>query len=234
MTQFSRYWGDCPYPRYLVSNRLKADFEGFSSILLGEDVSWSDNLTKALKQVKEDYVLLFLEDLMLRGEVDRELLASTVDWALRRGAEQLKLNATERPDERLSPSIGRVREGAIYRTSTVLTMWRKDVLLALLKPGESAWEFELVGSHRSDAYPHFYSTYRSCFPVINCVIKGRWRRWAVRALAAQGLAIDLTRRGRMTRAQELRFNLGQLRSFLFKAVPMRYRRRLRSMIKGRA
>jgi hypothetical protein len=233
MTQFSRYWSDCPYPRYLVSNRLESDFEGFTNILLGEDVSWSDNLMRALGQIKEDYILLFLEDLILRAPVDQDLLASSIAWATQRGVEHLRLNATERPDERLTASIGRIREGAMYRTSTVLTMWRRDVLLALLRPGESAWEFELVGSARSDVYSDFYSTYRNCFPVMNCVIKGKWRRAAVRALAAQGVVADLSRREQMTRAEEMRFWLGLLRSLVFKAAPMRYRRRLHSTFRPR-
>ena len=123
--------------------------------------------------------------------------------------------------------LGRIREGSHYRTSTVLTLWRKEVLLALLKPGESAWQFELVGSARSDAYPRFYSTYADCFPVINCVIKGKWRPRAVRALAAQGLAVDLAARAAMTPREDLALKAKELRSRVFKLVPMRYRRRIR-------
>jgi hypothetical protein len=64
--------------------------------------------------------------------------------------------------------------------------------------------------------------------VINCVIKGKWRPRAVRALAAQGLAVDLAARARMTRGEDLVFKAKELRSRVFKLVPMRYRRRLRS------
>ena len=151
-----------------------------------------------------------------------------MSWVAANRPQQIKLNATERPEERVSDIVGRAREGAIYRTSTVLTLWRKEVLVSLLRPGESAWDFEIAGSRRSDVYPGFYSTYRDCFPVINSVIKGKWRRSAIRLLAAQGAPFDLAARARMTVAQELGFMVKELRSLAFKLAPKAYRRRLRA------
>jgi len=228
MAQFARYWGDCPFRRYLATNEIAAEFDGFETLRLGEDLSWSDNLSRALASIEEDYVLLFLEDLILKAPVDRSLLSTAMEWARANLPDHLRLNASERPDEQVNSWLGRIREGSHYRTSTVLTLWKKEILSALLKPGESAWQFELVGSGRSDAYPRFYSTYADCFPVINCVIKGKWRRSAVQALAAQGVAVDLAARARMTRREDLAFKARELRSRVFKLVPMRYRRRVRS------
>ena len=228
MAQFARYWGDCPFRRYLATNEIAAAFDGFETLRLGEDVSWSDNLSRALAAIEEDYVLLFLEDLILKAPVDRRLLTAAMEWARANLPDHLRLNASERPDERVNSRLGRIREGSHYRTSTVLTLWKKSVLSALLRPGESAWQFELVGSARSDAYPRFYSTYADCFPVINCVIKGKWRPSAVRALAAQGVSVDLAARAPMTRGQDLAFRARELRSRVFKLVPMRYRRSVRS------
>ena len=233
MALFRRYWGDCPYKRYIATNELSPSFEGFTTLRLGRDRSWSDNLSKALDLIAEPYVLLFLEDLMLLEPVDRSLLGRAMKWAHDNKPQQLKLNATERPDERVNDIVGRVQEGAIYRTSTVLTLWKREVLLSLLRPGESAWQFEIDGSSRSDAFPGFYSTYRDCFPVVNSVIKGSWRRSAVRALAARGIEVDLSARAQLTEAGELAFFMKGIRSRLFKLVPMGYRRRLRLfLLKG--
>lgn len=232
-SQFRRYWPDCPFPRYIMSNVSEASFEGFETLRIGTDVSWSDNLLSALDRIGEDYVLLFLEDLVLRSQVNTTLLSTALAWAATAEPDHLRLNATNRPDERKSESIGRIREGAIYRTSTVLTLWRKGALKALLKSGESAWQFEIDGSERSDSMPAFYSTYRDCFPVINCVIKGKWRRSAAATLAAQGAVPDLQSRAVMSRREEARFDLRQVRSLLFKLVPMHYRRKVRhAFMKG--
>lgn len=227
MATFRKYWGDCPYKRYIATNELAPSFEGFVTLRLGKDRSWSDNLSKALDLIAEPYVLLFLEDLMLLSRVDSRLLSRAMEWVRDNRPQQLKLNATERADERVNDIIGRAREGAIYRTSTVLSLWKRDVLLSLLRPGESAWQFEIDGSSRSDAFPGFYSTYRDCFPVVNSVIKGSWRRRAVRALAARGIEVDLAARARLTAGAELGFLLREMRSRLFKLVPMGYRRRFR-------
>jgi len=231
--QFRRYWPDCALPKYILTNETTAQFDGFTNLRIGGDVSWSDNLSCALDLIPEDYVLLFLDDLVLKGPVNTALLSEALAWARSVRPDHLRLNATERPDERIDGVIGRIREGAIYRTSTVLTLWRKQALRSLLKPGESAWQFEIDGSTRSDAMPHFYSTYRDCFPVINCVIKGKWRRKAVRELRAQGVVPDLLSRLVMTRREAALFAARSLRSMLFKIVPMRYRRVMRQAMMGR-
>ena len=234
MAQFERHWGDCPFRRYITTNHLRAGYPGFETLALGDDVSWSDNLSRALGMIHESHVLLFLEDLMLHAPVDRALLDYALSWVSANRPDQVKLNATERPDERIDGNIGRVREGAIYRTSTVLTLWRKEVLLSLLVPGESAWAFEIDGSARSDAFRGFYSLYRDCFPVTNCVIKGKWRRTAVRELAAQGTAVDLDRRTRMTPYEDWAFRVKEQGSRVFKLIPMRHRRAVRSYLPGAA
>ncbi len=232
MAQFARHWGDCPYKRYLTTNHMDAAFDGFKTLKLGEDRSWSDNLKSALGMIQESYVLLFLEDLMLVKDVDRFLLAAVMRWVGKNEPAQVKLNATERPGEKKDELVGRVVEGAMYRTSTVATLWDKEILCALLEPGESAWEFELIGSARSDAFPGFYITYRDCFPVINSVIKGKWRRSAIRALARQGVEVDSTRRGSMRPLEELAFEAKQLRTEASKLIPMKYRRSLYARLVG--
>lgn len=228
--QLDRHWPSRPWPVYLLSNSLEAGRPDLRTIAVGEDRSWSDNLIAALARVEEDYVLLFLEDLMLNASVDAARLAEVAAWVAEQRPDCVRLNATERPDEPATPLVGRVKEGALYRTSTVLSLWRREVLAALLKPGESAWQFEIIGSERSDAYAGFYITRRDIFPVVNCVIKGKWRRSALRRLERQGLRPDVTARAVMSRPEELGFMLRELRSRLFKLVPMRYRRRLRGWL----
>jgi hypothetical protein len=224
--QLGRYWPLCPYPKYLQMNENPAEFEGFTSLRVGPDVSWSDNLAKALSLIPERYVLLFIEDLMLRAPVDESRLAEVLAWASGSEPDYLRLNPTERPQERVNRLVGRVREGAMYRTSTVLALWKKSSLASLLESGESAWQFEIDGSYRSDRLKGFYSTWADCFPVVNAVIKGKWRRSAARELSAQGAPLDLDSRRLMTRREETAFAIKSLRSAAFKLAPMGARRGL--------
>ncbi len=53
------------------------------------------------------------------------------------------MNPWPKPDKHYSQLVGIVSKGTIYRTATVLSVWKKDILLDLLKVGESAWDFEV-------------------------------------------------------------------------------------------
>jgi len=60
---FWRFWPDCPFNVYLLSNKINADIPRVKNLLVGDDISWSDNLRKGISQLKEKYILLFIEDL---------------------------------------------------------------------------------------------------------------------------------------------------------------------------
>ena len=70
---FSSSWGDCPFRIHLLTNHLdyKSNHLDLEVIKVGADESWSDNLIKGLECMEEyDYVLLFLEDMLLNRKVD--------------------------------------------------------------------------------------------------------------------------------------------------------------------
>lgn len=60
---------------------------------------------------------------------------------------------------------------APYRTSTVFSIWKKEVLLDLLDPAENAWQLEIAGTDRSKKYDVWYSAPTDCFGYVNLVIK---------------------------------------------------------------
>jgi hypothetical protein len=99
-----------------------------------------------------------------------------------------------------------------------------------LDPHESAWEFEVYGSVRSDCYDHFYASKEITVPVINGVIKGKWQRSAVRALRKLGFNPDLSRRPLMGLRETLLFKVKQVRSFLLQCCPSRYRRQIKDFV----
>jgi len=57
----------------------------------------------------------------------------------------LRLNPRPKPDKPYNDQIGLVSPGTLYRTATVMTIWKKSVLVDLLNPEETAWDFELYG-----------------------------------------------------------------------------------------
>ncbi len=222
---YRKFWPDNPLEKtYLLTNFLEPYYEGVEIIGVGEDVSWSDNLAAALLRIEEEYILLLLEDLLLTDYVNAKSFEELLNWSLERSVNYMRFNPSTPPDKIIAPNVGVASEGAVYRASVVAALWKKDVLLALLKSGENAWEFETHGSIRSDAYPDFYSAVRNTFPIINSIVKRVWERSALRKLRRLGVKVDLSSRPVASLGGEIIWKLKLLRSKIFSLVPHRLRR----------
>jgi hypothetical protein len=227
-TLFWKFWPDCPYPVYLISNTSVFEDSRVQTVPVGRDVSWSDNLAKALCRINYDYVFLFIDDLFLVDYVDNEKVNRVLDWAINSQVKYIRLNSSQKPDRPCNDIAGIVSPGTIYRTSTVVSAWEKQMLLTLLKPGENAWDFEIKGTVRSDEFDGFYSTWVNCFPVINGVIKGKWLPFAAKKIESLGANIDLSCRPVMTKTEEAMFLWKRCRSRILNILPARHRRSVRS------
>lgn len=229
---FRRFWPDCPFGVYLLSNMVSMNTPNVKSLLIGDDVSWSDNLRNAVVRLTEEYVLLFIDDLFLYDFIDTDKILGVIGSAIDNDANYIRLNAFPGPDKKFNEKIGIISKGTIYRSSVVSVVWKKSVLLDLLKPGENAWDFEILGSVRSDIYDNFYSSYKNLMPVTNTVIKGKWRRDAVKKCKRLGIEIDLTKRQVMTCMEAAVFSLKQLRTNLLNCLPAKHRRKIKDFIVG--
>lgn len=81
-TLFWKFWPDCPFPVYLLTNISTIDDNRVQVLPVGQDVSWSDNLAKTLEKLNYEYVFLFLDDLFLVGRVDTEKVVGILNWAI--------------------------------------------------------------------------------------------------------------------------------------------------------
>ncbi|MCK9555691.1 hypothetical protein M0R36_07740 [bacterium] len=227
---FWQFWPDCPTNVYLLTNEICTSFPRVKNLLIGKDISWSDNLRKAILELDEKYIFLFIDDLFLYDFVNASKVLEIFKWILKSNPNYIRMNPTQKPDSPYNELVGSVSKGTIYRTSTVLSVWKKNVLLDLLKQGESAWDFEVYGSVRSDVYEGFYSTWSHYFPVINCVVKAKWQRSAIRKFKRLGINIDLTKREKMNCPETILSYFKYLRSGLLNMFPARYRRRIKDIV----
>jgi len=232
---FRRFWPECQFPVYLLSNQRAMDFPGVTSLVIGSDPSWSDSLKMGLECIPEKYVLLFIDDLFLVKPVDNQRVLRIFEWMVSAGANHVRMNAGPLPDKPFNDLVGVASPGTIYRTSTVMSVWKKSLLMELLKAGESAWDFEIFGTERSDAHSGFYASWKKCFPVVNGVIKGKWQRCAVKLLQSLGADLDLGQRGVVSRREMIKLQILQWRSNLLTwLVPAAYRRRFKHwLLRGR-
>jgi hypothetical protein len=189
-----RFWPDLPYPLHLVSNRRTFPHDRVIPVRVGDDRSWSETLARALDHIPGRYVLLMLEDYFLTGPVDTASLTRLHAAMVKLGAVYLRLVPAPKPD---SPcpgfsDIGYINKGAPYRASLQVAFWERSALLGLLREDETAWDFELKGSRRSDqiSYP-FLSVYDArALQYRHAVRRGRWIPHAIRQFAALGITFD--------------------------------------------
>lgn len=228
---FFRFWPDCPFNIYLLTNYEFVDIPQVKNLLIGDDISWSDNLYKGVNKLKEDYIFLFLEDLFLIDFIETNKILNIFTWILEPNANYVRINpSATKADKKFNDLVGIISKGTLYRKSTVLSVWKKDILLNLLKTGETAWDFEIDGSLRSDVYEGFYATWGKYFSILNTVTKGKWQRSAIRKLNSIRIEIDLNEREIMTFEETIKYYFSRKSSGLLKLFPAKYRRKLKDFV----
>ena len=231
ITLFKKFWKNCPYPVYLVSNTIAADFPGIKPIKTGSDISWSDNLLIALDAIPEEYVLLYIEDLFLIQEVDSPSIEQLISRCMQEHWNYLRLNPTPQGDERIDDHVSIISPGSVYRSSVVFSVWNKSTLRQLLRPGESAWDFEEIGTQRTDAYDGFHASNKILLHACNTVIKGVWELKALKTIQKLGIQPDLNARRIMTLAEQAKWKLKLLRSLFFHLLPHGMKRKVKAMFR---
>ena len=65
-----KYWPDCPYKWYLVTESKDFQRDGVEVIKCGKDFNWAGRLRYALHLVDTKYVGIYLEDYFISAKVD--------------------------------------------------------------------------------------------------------------------------------------------------------------------
>lgn len=230
---YKRFWKERSCETYILTNHAKPEIKGINVLSIGSDVSWSDNLLEALERLPHDYVLLFLEDLMLHENVNNTDFESLLRWAIENDVNYLRFNPSTAPDKPYNKTVGIVSSGTLYRASVVMSLFKKSVLKDLLVKGENAWKFETFGTIRSDKYDKFFSTYHDYFPILNTVIKGVWEYSAYKKVSALGIQPDIRKRRLMNVKERLIWKGKLIRSFIFTLIPPHIRRTIKMKLTGR-
>lgn len=239
-TLFFRHWPDCPWKVRLMANDLTFDHPLVETISVGHLGSWSTEMRAVLTRISTSHALVMLDDFFLRSPVNQAQIAACFRHLVERDGNMLRLIPRPGPDGRLPGNdlVGVVAKGAPYRVSTQSAIWRKSMLESLLVDGESIWEFEGLGSRRSDSYDGYYAVKRSVMPYWHHVVeRGKWFRWEARRFGRMNIGCDFSRRAVLSRTEQFGWCLRKARGLAYDAVPWRWRRQLRwlrAMSKGGA
>ena len=234
---FHKYWPDCPTQVFLGSNNLVYDNPGISNLLIGNDISWADSAKQMVESLPTEYFLFLLEDFFIRKPVDTKTLVSCLTALKHLDGGYLRLRPFPNPDHSLSgyPHIGMIDVGAPYRLALQAAIWRRDVFLNLVKPGESAWDMEIKGSRRSDNLTvGFYCSWEPIIKYHAAITVGKWSPQGVKICEEEHMEIDYKKRSRLTPQAIRRLYFRRMINKMINVVPWKLRRKLRQFLNFQA
>lgn len=214
---FDKYGLDCPFPKYLISNEADYVRDGVVNIKVGKETNWVERTIKAIEAIKEDYIVLFLEDYFPSKRIDFNEIRSIVERMQQEDIFFYRLSMRKGLPQ--NQSFIEIPEGSDYPITLQLAIWNKSMLCKIvneLHEGgcESPWDFEFK----------LKNDYKYCPPVNgklskirfdtrdiigykNGVLRGKWfpdvRQYYIR----KGIDFSKSKRPIMTRGQYLKYKL---------------------------
>ena len=162
-------------PIYLVTNNLHFLDHELHIIKTGDDKNWSDSLNTALSKVREENILIILDDIFIVEKPNYSQILRCFE--ILETFNLATLHARPSPKRRRS----NLHHSDWYEyskddeyTANVHAFWNKACLVKILRGGENAWDFEVYGTARLNL--HFRSGAFD-FPLLtmaHLIEKGAW------------------------------------------------------------
>lgn len=198
-TLFRKFWPDFDGPVYMCAETATFREPSVTSITTGlpqGPSNWSEGLEIALNKIETPFVIMTLEDLFLNRPVKHNKVKEML--ALMKADPDigcLRLVPVPPGDIPVNEDVGKMSAHSRYRISTQTAIWRRDYLLKVLKKGESPWEFEHIGSERSNTIEgEVYATLRKpadqrLVTHLNGIMRGKMMRQSENFLKANNIPI---------------------------------------------
>lgn len=202
---FRKFWPDCPYPVYMITDYKSDPWDLGTPIVVGQDKGWCKNLVHGLDKIDADYVILFQEDFLLNTPTDQAFIEMALDVMETEDAACFRLYPCPGPDQGSKYiDTGLISVGRSYRVSCQAAIWDKRELYEIANHPQinSPREFEIVGTdlvNREHQDCQYYSVQRAPnkWPLqyyCTAICRGTWDIGAVAFVKSLGIPIDDTRR----------------------------------------
>lgn len=199
-----KYWPDCPYSIYLLTNHKGYDAPGVTVLNVGDDRSYADNLSAALSQIDESWVILWLEDVFVSKLVDTRRFQAIIEQAQSIPVGYLKISSDLPLSYADAPGaeMGPIPKGVRYRSAVGLSLYKVETLKKLLTPGASAWDLDKSDDSDRLEEPFYALTSKAVrkppITYVNGVNKGQWNWPAISFLKKEGFSHILQGRKRLS------------------------------------
>ncbi len=206
---FKKHWKDCPYEIKLVSNHKK--YNSIDTITVGDEICWSDRTLKAIKQVKNDYVLLLLEDYFFGQKVENKDIKNAIDFMKKNQAKYLRLTNIPKSRFNEKDNFFQLYCDEEYGVNLQASIWDKRFLIESLEkyPG-NAWEFEIGFLKSAVTAKHVfldgcYGMAKDPLNIHNGVLKGKWFPKEIKYFSKLGFDIPWEKRGKLSLMQSIKY-----------------------------
>lgn len=143
-----RFWADCNFQWYVITESLTCDREGVKTI--NSDGDWSTRFRNAVKSVDAKYICSFLEDYFITEKIDNGRINQLVEFMEKHKVSFLNMDDGFNHIQK-TPNIKQYCEDILiipkhmnYGVDTAGAIWNRNYLLEKLGDGDySAWQFEL-------------------------------------------------------------------------------------------
>lgn len=203
MTLFHKYWADCRYKIFLLTDRCdgKREDYGFDEVVVC-DSSWHDMIMAGIRQADTEFVSLWMDDYLLCDYIRNEDIEYYIAKARRHHAANIRL--AESPTVPASvygkdAELNFYKPGTAYSFSTQVGIWNADFLKKNVKKEWSAWDFERKGSIEVRDIKHPLLASRNyTFPYEEGVRRGKWMDNGIRLCKRNNIKLDFAKRKPMS------------------------------------
>lgn len=204
---YDKFWKDCIFSRYLVTNNLDFDTGNLKVIKTGNEKNWFHMSIKGLEAIPNKYILFLLEDYGISRCLANEDVSSIV---LRMEEDDVFYYRLTSPDNFPNKkTFLEVPESTNYPISLQPAIWKKDSFLSFLKTLyaeglKTPWDFEkfFIDKYK-DGDPSVFIEgirydSRDLMGYQNLIIQGKWDPRVLRRYKKLGLTIDIGSREKMS------------------------------------
>ena len=210
-TLVGKYWSSCPYPFYMNTETKKVEqIAGIPVTSIScpyQNCSWSKRLIHALRQIKSEYVIFMLEDFFIMSPVDQKQLDHSVEL-MDANPNVANINfgygKSVQSTEYIDPLYAKRSRETGYYLNAQAAIWRRKMLINVLSPYESAWQFELYGSERAKLYPYDFIIRKDDYVIFDYhtqlefnlgIVKGMWLEGNVDFFEKEGITTNFENLG---------------------------------------
>ena len=214
---FKFYWPDCNGCLMLNTEYKDYSYPGLNIIPIkgcegktfkGKYATWSQCLKWALEKIDTDLILYLQEDYFLNDKVNNSMVEHYLDYMTQHpDVPCIQLTTAGIPMGENADELEHLNysdSSYFSYVSCQASIWRKEVLLKLIREHETAWNFEWWGSKRAKYMGMKFLTVNhdwlreghDFFPYIKTgVIGGKWYRPVVELFDKHNIQIDFNKRG---------------------------------------